>query len=110
MNANVRPLHANRDVTRDFSRNQNESKPKFEAKGHDRQLQDAQYSGRQIEIETMSGVLHVGVLIRRDRYTLTLRHSDGRVRMYFKHAIESIELDQGFANAADGQAAGETGV
>ena len=88
MTASVRPLHANRDVSREFprqGRDEHGGKPKFEAKGHDRQLEQAQFGGRQIEIETMSGALRVGVLIRRDRYTVTLRHPGGSEPVSYTH-------------------------
>ncbi|QFZ84644.1 hypothetical protein GFK26_18630 [Variovorax paradoxus] len=114
MNTNVRPLHANRDVSREFPRTQDsrDSKPKFEAKGHDKQLQTAQYDRSLVEIETMSGQMHTGTLTRRDRYTVTLRDR-GVERMYFKHAIESICIVPaagGLPLIDDGKDASETGV
>lgn len=93
MNDNVRPLHANRDYSaqpqRQHTPRPNDKGP-FQAKGHDKQLQDAQYSLSTLEIETIAGTFYSGKLVRRDRYTVTILSTTGVERIIFKHAIESI--------------------
>lgn len=94
MNDNVRPLHANRDYSAQPQRQHAAPRPneKFQAKGHDKQLQDAQYGDATVEVETISGTFYSGKLVRRDRYTVTLKSATGRERIIFKHAIECITV------------------
>jgi sRNA-binding regulator protein Hfq len=100
-----RPLHLNRDVRHEMPRphqqrvNDGPPKKPFEAKGHDKQLLDAERGGFLVEITSQSGNLYSGRIVRRDRYTVTLLRvveSDlGRQqheRMVYKHAIEMIEI------------------
>lgn len=92
---NVRPLHANRDVTQEFRRPQhteNRNPGGFVAKGHDRALQHAEQDRRMLRIDTMSGYSFEGRMVRRDRYTITIRTEEGREKCFFKHGIESFEV------------------
>jgi sRNA-binding regulator protein Hfq len=96
MNDNVRPLHANRDYGSQPQQRQYTPRPndkgEFKAKGHDKQLQDAQYGDATVEVESISGTFYSGKLVRRDRYTVTLKSATGRERIIFKHAIECITV------------------
>lgn len=62
---------------------------RFIAKGHDSQLQDAQYSGAKTTLNLMSGISVTGKLLRRDKYTITLLHEKGE-EIFYKHAIEGV--------------------
>jgi sRNA-binding regulator protein Hfq len=68
----------------------------FVAKGHDAQLQDAQFSNREIRIMTISGVETVGKIIRRDKFTITMEvtmgEDTGAHEIFYKHAIESVQI------------------
>lgn len=76
----------------------------FVAKGHDAQLQDAQLSGREITVITISGVEMVGKIIRRDKFTVTLeitRGDDlGAHDIIYKHAIEVVRIKNPTAELA----------
>lgn len=76
---------------------------KFEAKGHDVQLQDAQYGAKECTVRLI-GIDQpvIGVICRRDRYTITLRSSSGDDTIYFKHAIESIFIERSARNQNGG--------
>lgn len=64
-------------------------KPKFVAKGHDAQLQDAQL-GKLLTILTLvSGERYEGFILKRDKFTITLAHSGGD-EIFYKHAIEGV--------------------
>lgn len=71
---------------------------KFVAKGHDSQLQDAQYSKAEVRITTMDGIVYRGTISRRDKYTITVNiesigvdtSAAGFDVIIYKHAIESI--------------------
>jgi len=71
---------------------------KFVAKGHDAQLQDAQYNNLPVEVVTLLESVIKGVIVRRDKYTVTLRLSAGtdagKDLMIYKHAIESILIER----------------
>lgn len=71
-----------------------EPRKKFVAKGHDSQLQQAQFSKALVEITTMGEVLIKGTISRRDKFTVTLRLNKGvdagKELIIYKHAIESI--------------------
>jgi sRNA-binding regulator protein Hfq len=80
---------------RPFNQNQNEGGPrKFVAKGHDAQLQEAQYGNLATTLTTMNGNTFAGTVVKRDKYTITLRHSTGDAagqdEIFYKHAIEGI--------------------
>ena len=82
---NVRPLHA--------ARSYGETKPRddkpFKAKGHDIQLNNAESKRLDIEVVTLRGSIARGRMVRRDRYTITVRVG-GQDRCFFKHALESF--------------------
>lgn len=103
MNTNVRPLHANRDVSRDplslprrdglIGQTNHQAKSPFVAKGHDRQLKAAQDNGFEVEVDTMTEVRLKGRIVQRDRYTITLLEAaTGDERIVFKHGIESMVI------------------
>lgn len=78
----------------DMARGPDAERKRFVAKGHDSQLQEAQYDKSPVEIVTLAGETHSGKITRRDRYTITLALesgiNSGRSLMLFKHAIESV--------------------
>lgn len=67
----------------------------FVAKGHDVAIQDAQQSQCMVRIITMQGEALFGTVVRRDKFTITLRHSPvrshdddaGLAEVIYKHAI-----------------------
>lgn len=71
---------------------------RFIAKGHDSQLQDAQYSKADVRIVTVTDIEYVGTISRRDKYTITLNIKRvgnstldaGNDVIIYKHAIESV--------------------
>lgn len=69
---------------------------RFVAKGHDAQLQDLQFTGREVRITTMSGLEAFGKVIRRDKFTITLELAQGTEagahEIFYKHAIESVQI------------------
>ena len=74
-------------------------KRKFVAKGHDAQLQEAQLGQIPVELTMMSGISHFGIITKRDKFTITLTHSDGGdpdrtgcPEIFYKHAIEGVLL------------------
>lgn len=63
----------------------------FVAKGHDAILKNMQDTAGKVEITTMGdGSTHVGTLVARDKYTITIQCADGRRYTFYKHAIESF--------------------
>lgn len=63
----------------------------FVPKGHDAILARAQEAGTRMEIATMGGDFHVGTIVGRDRFTITLKCEGGKggeERTFYKHAIE----------------------
>ena len=69
---------------------------KFVAKGHDAQLQEAQYDKIVTVLTAMSGAVFTGTITKRDKYTVTLRHADGdaagQEEIFYKHALEGIRI------------------
>lgn len=75
-------------------------KKKFVAKGHDSQLQDAQYGKNRVRITLTSGSVINGTISRRDKFTITLRHENTEANasngianldeIIYKHAIEGV--------------------
>jgi sRNA-binding regulator protein Hfq len=67
---------------------------KFVAKGHDAQLQDAQYSKSKVILTMISGASISGLLVKRDKFTITIRHQSGEYigqdEIFYKHAIEGV--------------------
>lgn len=67
---------------------------RFVAKGHDSQLQQAQYEKTPVLVISQGGMEYTGVIVRRDRYTVTLTLSSGlnagRQAIVYKHAIEVL--------------------
>lgn len=76
------------------------TRKKFVAKGHDSQLQDAQYNKFPVLVTTMDGGIIEGTVTRRDKYTITVTlgdraaHLAGKDLMIFKHSIESVLIDR----------------
>lgn len=85
----------------------NQDKPaikKYTAKGHDAQLQNAMYSKSQVRLQLLGKEKSViGVIVRRDKFTITLQHSLGEFinmeEIFYKHAIESVLVHQEIASA-----------
>jgi len=84
-------------------------KKKFEAKGHDRQLQEAQFGKNRVRITTVAGERFYGTITRRDKFTVTLLHEhkagvehSGLEEIFYKHAIEGVLV---FLNDAQRDAA-----
>lgn len=73
-------------------------KKKFVAKGHDSQLQDAQYGKHPVEITTLAGEIIKGTVSRRDKFTITVLLASGghtgKDLIIYKHAIESVLVDK----------------
>jgi sRNA-binding regulator protein Hfq len=71
------------------------ARPKFVAKGHDRQLEEAQFGKFFTTILPMGNdEAYLGKIIRRDKYTVTIMSEQGVESMVYKHAIESICIDR----------------
>lgn len=76
---------------RNHGSGQTSGKPKFVAKGHDSRLQDFQFNKTPIQVILMSGNVVSGVIIARDRYTITLLDSQTSEEVtFFKHAMEGF--------------------
>ena len=105
MSANVHPLHTNAGIQYSagiqYGRqgHADGQQKKFEAKGHDKQLQEAQNARHEVDVCTISGRQFNGEITRRDRYTVTIR-TDDQTLIIFKHAIETIEILRGRPDAA----------
>lgn len=74
------------------------ARKKFVAKGHDAQLQDAQYGKYPVVITTQAGEAILGRISRRDKFTITVtlaagKHA-GQDLIVYKHAIESVLIDK----------------
>lgn len=68
-------------------------KKKFEAKGHDRQLEDAQYGKWPVCVETIDGDNYFGVISRRDKWTITVQletPASAGDPIVYKHAIKAV--------------------
>lgn len=77
----------NRDVRR-----LSPAKKQFVAKGHDAILKGVQDNRGRIAITTIGdGSEHIGTLIARDKYTITIKTNTGSTKTFYKHAIESFE-------------------
>lgn len=77
----------NRDVRR-----LSPAKKQFVAKGHDAILKSVQDNRGAIIITTIGdGTEHGGILIARDKYTITIKTDSGGSKTFYKHAIESFE-------------------
>lgn len=67
-------------------------KKPFVAKGHDAILKGVQDSKGNVIITTIGdGTEHFGMLIARDKYTITIKLESGSTKTFYKHAIESFE-------------------
>lgn len=72
------------------------AKKKFVAKGHDAQLQHAQFGKLQVEVVRIStDEPLIGTIARRDKYTITINHYRKDLGAWvdsivYKHAIESV--------------------
>lgn len=68
-------------------------KKPFVPKGHDAQLQDAQFNHREVSIRLMSGDEIIGVITKRDKWTVTvLEHEAKHSIIIYKHAIETVVI------------------
>lgn len=72
------------------------SKSKFVAKGHDAQLQDAQFGKIPVRVTLISGSVIRGTVSKRDKFTITINHESGDFagcdEIVYKHAIEGVML------------------
>ena len=96
--------HFNRDVRTEapkaspFERGQSRPQEhrKFVAKGHDAQLMDAQMNALQTTVKLMSGESAIGIIVKRDKFTITIRYcagiQTGMEEIFYKHAIESVMI------------------
>lgn len=70
------------------------TKPRFVPKGHDRVLDDLQKSGAVCLVRRMGGEVDPGVVMKRDKFTVTIRHTEGDFaggeEVIFKHDIAGI--------------------
>jgi sRNA-binding regulator protein Hfq len=75
-----------------------EGKKKFVAVGHDKQLEEAQFNKFPVSLGMVSSGIIRGIIVRRDRYTITIRHSSGANEGFdeivFKSAIEGIIIER----------------
>ena len=73
-----------------------ESQPKQQPKtsGHDTVIRAIQSQERQVTVGLMSGEVRTGVIVGRDKYTITVKGSDGVRRVIFKHAIEEFYAEE----------------
>lgn len=89
-----------------FGRDTGQAPRKFVAKGHDAQLQDAQMGRLPTTLTLVSGAVFTGIITKRDKYTITLRHESGSAagmdEIFYKHAIEGVLIDRR-DNAPQGQ-------
>lgn len=70
-------------------------KKPFVAKGHDRQLEDAQYGKFEVEVLSVTGdTPYLGKIVRRDKFTITIDDGTGSETLIYKHAIESIRFNR----------------
>ena len=73
-------------------------KKKFTAVGHDKQLEEAQFGKLPVHVRMISGEFVRGIIVRRDRYTITVRHvtgsNDGLDEIIYKHAIEGVLIER----------------
>jgi sRNA-binding regulator protein Hfq len=73
-------------------------KSKFVAKGHDAQLQDAQYGKFPVRVRLASGDQYWAQVVKRDKFTITFKclkgEEAGLEEIVYKHAIESLLLDR----------------
>jgi RNA chaperone Hfq len=94
--------HLNRPVVApqyEAGRVQRPAKKPFVAKGHDRDLEHAQMNATPVTLRLMNSDDVRGVIVRRDKFTVTLRHDEGEFMglegIYYKHGIESVILHKG---------------
>lgn len=77
---------------------------KFVAKGHDAQLQDAQFGKIPVRITLISGSTVKGLVTKRDKFTITVNHATGDFagceEILYKHAIEGVMLLRNESQAA----------
>lgn len=92
--------HLNRDAKTYYTASNATTAPaprKFVAKGHDAQLQGAQINHTPTVITLISGEKARGIIVKRDKYTITLRYSEGTragmEEIFYKSAIESVLIE-----------------
>lgn len=72
------------------------SKGKFIAKGHDALLQEAQHAKTVVKIVAQSGETIEGVIVKRDKWTVTIaevdRTASDEFAIVYKHAIETVRV------------------
>lgn len=59
-------------------------------KGHDSVLKAIQNRGTKLHVQLMSGETRVGLIVGRDKFTVTLLCEDKTRRVIYKHAIEEF--------------------
>jgi sRNA-binding regulator protein Hfq len=72
-------------------------KKKFVAKGHDAQLQEAQFNELPVTIVPIGDPdnAYTGFIVRRDKYTITVRNPQSGVEsIVYKHAIEAVQIER----------------
>ena len=79
-----------------FGQRQGTAPKKFVAKGHDSQLQDAQFSKAEVVVELVGETgkdALVGIITRRDKWTVTVLEHDCKFPVIiYKHAIKTIVI------------------
>lgn len=79
---------------------ENSSKPRSgnvrspQAKGHDAVLKAIQTQERQVAVRAQSGETYRGLIVGRDKYTITVKGSDGVRWLIYKHAIEALSASE----------------
>lgn len=64
--------------------------------GHEVVLKAIQKDGREIRVRTRDGVIHTGILVAYDKYTLSIKDQSrepGDVTIFFKHALVSFAAE-----------------
>lgn len=71
------------------------NKPAFQAKGHDAVLKAAQ--DRQARVTfTINGQKHTGIIVARDRYTISaILEGDDVASVIYKHTISMFKVEKG---------------
>ncbi len=67
-------------------------KSSLSTKGHDAILKSVQDNRGAVIITTIGdGTEHGGILIARDKYTITIKTDSGGSKTFYKHAVQSFE-------------------
>jgi sRNA-binding regulator protein Hfq len=73
----------------------NASKSAFQAKGHDAVLKAAQDRAATVTLTLTSGVEVTGLIIARDRYTISIKPKDSDTVIVYKHFIGMFKTVKG---------------